>query len=179
MDDEDLITTLVESSGPGFDELTTLKFLEAVEELGDVTDALATCHLTRDDLLDATEVDPALEGSIEVRKGRFKAELRRRFRELAMHGVEVPIIGGKDKDEVVATQTITDPTAMKIVSQMYFSPDMAQYTRQAIVTEDRTKREKDTRDQLDTSVLTRAERSDWDRLLGKMQGRLEKAEEKK
>lgn len=153
------------------------QLLDTVQTIGDVNDSCAECHITASQLMDALGQDPDLEQDLQMARGRFNADLRRRIIHLALNGYEVPMLGGKDKDEVVAMQTLPEPKALDIVSKMHFSKDMAQYTRSEVKTTDVSKRKKG--DELNiTENLTRAERSLLDGLLQKAAGVIEKSEEK-
>lgn len=142
--------------------------LDKVEELGNVDDACAVCHLTASRLMEAVEADATLDQDLVMAGGRFKAELRRRITDLALNGYQVPIIGGQHKDTVVAEHTMPDPAALKIVASMHFSKDMAQYTRAEVKTQDVSKKPAD--DRLNVDNLKREERTELSRLLHKASG---------
>lgn len=177
MVDEVLQSLLADSdTGSGLTPYQRQQLLDVVEEIGNVNDSCADCRITSVQLMEALDQDPDLDRDLQMAQGRFNAEVRRRIKDLALNGYEVPVIGGKDKDKVVANQTIPDGKALEILAKMFFSKDMAQYTRAAVITKDLGKKEKG--DTLDLDRLTRVQRTAFDDLLRVAAGEIEQVEDK-
>jgi hypothetical protein len=150
---------------PGLGSIRCQQLLEAIAEMGSVEDACAVCSVTEEQLIDHITADPSFEDRIKIHLGRFRATVRDRIRDLAMNGYQVPIVGGKNKDKILEWQTLPDPKSIELLAKMHFSKEMAQYTRSAVVTQER--RPRDVGDKLNTKNLTREERRTLDELLEK------------
>jgi hypothetical protein len=141
------------------------QLIDMIEMVGNVEDACAEVGITQAKLQDELEMDPTFHDCLELAIGRFRSRARRRVTELALHGYTVPVIGGKDRDIVVAEQTIPDPKALQILAQMHFNKDMAQYTKAHVIEERRS--DAHAPPKFDSAKLSREERAQLDALLHK------------
>ena len=117
---------------PTLSEIRKNDLIEAVMTIGDIYAAAADIGITRSTLTKAKEEDPSLEDDLEIAVGRYKATILRRLQSLALNGWEKAVLGGRNKDQVVATDTIPSDKAMELLAKMHFADEMALVTRQRI-----------------------------------------------
>lgn len=155
-----------------------IQLLDRARELGSVEDACAEMNMTMAQFREACDQDPELLGDIEIALGQFRANVRRRILDLALNGVERPIIGGQFKDQVITYETIPDGVALSLVAKLHFGRQMATYSRTKL--DARTQQLEGQTQAIeaspDFSRLTRLERAKLEKLMKKsfnIQGPLE------
>ena len=118
-----------DSNVGGMEPNARRQLLDRARELGAVEDACAEMNMTMAQFRDACDRDKDLLGDIEIALGQFRANVRRRILDLALNGVERPIIGGQFKDQIITYETIPDGVAMSLLAKLHFGRQMATYSR--------------------------------------------------
>lgn len=148
------------------DEVTRTYLLGQIEDIGGVEEACAMANITPSQYADALAADPMLETDVQMSQARYRADLLRRMKHLALEGYEKSIVGGKEKDTILGHDVVPEPKAMELLAKIHFADALAIVTRQRI-----TKTDVSAQDSVkaDFSSLGAKDRKDLERILMKTQ----------
>lgn len=104
--DQSTWRTRLQAAKLKFDDAAKDRYLTVLAQTGFKSRACMAAGVTRQTVAQHVENDPDFAEAVEEALDKYHARFMEHWDRLVYEGTEEPIIGGKDKDEVVATKTV-------------------------------------------------------------------------
>lgn len=104
--DQSTWRTKLQAARIKFDDAAKERYLTVLGQTGFKSRACMAAGVTRQTVAQHVENDPDFAEAVEEALDRYQARFMEHWDELVYEGVEEPIIGGKDRDEVIAHKRV-------------------------------------------------------------------------
>ena len=106
-----------------------LAMVSTVEETGNIKDAAVLERIPPDDLALARRQDPDFNKVLIQAAARVRTRLRKRIFNLAFEDQQIPIVGGKHKDKVIAWEPRTNDRMIELAAKLLLGDELTHHVK--------------------------------------------------